>query len=165
MSATHARIVVRHRPVPVRVTIGVLIFLGLTAVAGGVALTFGTGEGTAPPSEMLEQVPLIDSWVIPGLVLGIGFGLGSLVAAYGMLRRPRWSWLGFVERATGHHWSWVATVLIGAGHLVWIALELIYLPDTSWLQAVYGGTGLALVLLPMLPSVRADLRARPMDRS
>ncbi|MGH3737708.1 MAG: hypothetical protein ACRDT6_19160 [Micromonosporaceae bacterium] len=49
--------------------------------------------------------------------------------------------------------------------MAWIGLELIYLPDTSWPQAVYGGTGVALVLLPMLPCVRADLRISPTDRS
>lgn len=72
-------------------------------------------------------MPVIASWTVPGLVLGAGFGLGSLVAAYGMLRRPYWPRLGFVARLTGHHWSWIVTLLLGLGQLVWITLELVYL--------------------------------------
>lgn len=88
------------------------------------------------------------------MVLGIGFGMGSLLTAYGMLRRPRWPWLRFAERLTHHHWSWIATILIGLCHLAWIAVELIYLPHPSALQAVYGIVGVALLLLPMHPAVR-----------
>jgi hypothetical protein len=148
-----------HRPVAVRTTIGVLVFLGISAVAGGVALVLGVGA--APPADWLDDIPVIDSWVVPGLVLGIGFGVGSLLGAYGMLRQPRWAWLGFAERLTRHHWSWIATILLGAGHIAWIALELIYLRETSDLQAVYGATGIALVALPMHPAVRRHLSLNP----
>jgi len=144
-----------HRPAVVRTTIGVLAFLGISAVAGGVALVLGVGA--APPADWLDDIPLIDSWVVPGLVLGIGFGVGSLLAAYGMLRRPQWTWLRPVERLTRHHWSWIATILIGVAHIIWIALELIYLRETSDLQIVYGATGVALVALPLHPAVRRDL--------
>jgi hypothetical protein len=122
-------------------TIGILIFLGVTALAGGLALVFELGA--APPQDWLDRIPLIGSWVIPGLVLAIGFGFGSLLVAYGMLRRYRWSWL--------------ATVLIGLAHLGWIGIELVYLPQPSALQVVYGLVGLALVLLPWHPSVRTYL--------
>lgn len=145
----------RHRPAAVNVTIGVLAFLGVTALAGGVAMIFGLGA--MPPRDWLAQIPLIDSWVVPGLVLGIGFGLGSLFTAYGMLRLPRWRWLSFVERPTHYHWSWIATILLGLGHVAWIALELIYLPQPSILQAVYGTVGVALLVLPLRSAVRGYL--------
>jgi hypothetical protein len=148
-----------HRPAAVRATVGILTFLGVSAVAGGVALV--AGVGAAPPADWLDDIPLIDSWVVPGLVLGIGFGVGSLVAAYGMLRRPQWTWLRPVERLTRHHWSWIATILIGIAHIVWIVLELIYLRETSDLQIVYGATGVALVALPMRVAVRRDLAHVP----
>ena len=150
-----------HRPLAEVVTISVLFFLGVTAFAGGVALVFGLGEGQLMlPADWLEDIPIIDSWVVPGLVLGIGFGLGSLITGYGMLRRSHWGWLEFVEEATGYHWSWLATILLGAGHLLWIALELIYLPKPSLLHMLYGVIALALLLLPFLPSMRQDLRVR-----
>ena len=157
MAATATPTATRHRPVAVSTTVGVLLFLGVTAVGGGIALILGIG---APPENWLTGMPVIASWTVPGLVLGAGFGLGSLVAAYGMLRRPYWSRLGFVARLTGHHWSWIVTLLLGLGQLVWITLELVYLPEPSPLQFVYATVGLALVLLPLRGSVRTYLTVR-----
>ncbi len=117
-----------------------------------------TGSST-PPDEWLEVIPLVDSWVVPGLVLGIGFGIGSLVVAYGVMRRPEWQWLDWIERGTGQHWSWIGALVIGAGQVVWILLEIVFLPEPSWLYVVYGGTGAGLVILAMLPSVRHHLVA------
>jgi hypothetical protein len=154
MAVTVTPAVTGHRPAAVWTTIGVLVFLGVSAVAGGVAMVFGIGA--APPREWLGRIPLINTWVIPGLVLGIGFGLGSLLAAYGMLRRPRWARLRPVERLTRRHWSWIVTILLGLGHIAWIVIELIYIP-LSGLQAVYGSVGVALLLLPVHPAVRAYL--------
>jgi len=158
MAVTPAPTAKRHRPMPVVTTIAMLVFLGISAVFGGIELTFGIWATDTFPADWLQRVPLIDSWVVPGLVLGIGFGIGSLLTAYGMLYRPRWAWLGPVERATGRHWSWAVTIAIGLGHLVWIGLELVYLPGVSPLEVVYGGVGAALVVLPTLPSARNHLR-------
>ncbi len=147
----------RHRSASVWITVILLIFLGLTALAGGAALIIGDAGSFAPPAEWLEAVPMVKSWVVPGLVLGIGFGVGSLLIGYGVLQRPEWNWAGSIERFTGHHWSWAATILIGAGHVIWIALEVVLLPELSILQAIYGPLGLALTVLPFLPSVSAHL--------
>jgi hypothetical protein len=54
-----------------------------------------------------------------------------LITAYGLVRRPRWRLLAWVERLTGCHWSWVVTVVIGTGQLIWIGLEVGYLPARS----------------------------------
>jgi hypothetical protein len=77
----------------------------------------------------------------------------------GRPRRPRWAWLLPVERLTRHHWSWIAAIALGAGQIAWIVIELIYLPQLSALQAVYGGVGVALLLLPLQPAVRGHLTA------
>lgn len=147
----------RARPMTVVVTIGVLAFLGVTALAGGVSLSVGLA---APPEQWLADVPVVDDWLVPGLILGLAFGIGSLVTAFGVWRRPKWRLLAFVERLTGHHWSLPATILIGAGQLTWILLEVIYLPALSALQVIYGCVGLALVVLPVLPPARAYLNVR-----
>jgi len=133
----------------------ILFFLAVSAVAGGVGLIFGSEMF---PSEWLPDIPLISSWLVPGLVLGVGFGIGSLVVGFGMVRRWRWRWLGLLERWTGEHWSWTATLAIGFAHMAWIGLELIYLPSYSWLQAIYGAVGIALFAMPWLPAVRRSLR-------
>lgn len=151
----------QSQPLAVRVTVGLLVFLGVTAAAGGFAMTTGLGgDQVRPPREWLDGIPLVSSWVVPGLVLGLGFGAGSLVAAWGMVRRPRWSGLDGVERRTGEHWSWLAAVVLGAGQVVWIGLELVYLPAVSWFHPLYGAVGLALVALPLGRSARVALGVR-----
>ena len=144
-----------HRPFPVHVITVLLALLGVGAIFGGWGLAFG---GLALPDDYLEMLPLVNSWVVPGLVLGIGFGLGSLFVLYGVVRRPRWRWLGFAERATGHHWSWIGVILLGLGHVVWIGIELVSIPF-SFLMPTFGMVGLALATLPLLPSVRHYLSA------
>lgn len=146
-----------ERTWPVWASVVLLVFLGLTAAAGGAALLIG-GTAMSPPTAWLEALPVVDSWVIPGLVLGIGFGLGSLLTAYGVWARPVTGWLAAIESATGHHWSWLATMAIGLGQVIWIVLEMIYLPELSWLQVVYGPLGLALMALPWTAGMRHHLR-------
>ncbi|HLF44739.1 MAG TPA: hypothetical protein VJA46_14605 [Acidimicrobiia bacterium] len=161
MTLTIRKAVRVGRPVPVGVSVWLLIVLGVSAVAGGTALVFGRlEEGMVPPTEWLDALPLIDSWLIPGLVLGIGFGLGSLLSAYGVVRRPHWNWASFIEGPTRHHWSWIATLLIGLGQATWIALEVAFLPEMSWLMAFYGPLGVALFLLPFTKSMREHLRVQ-----
>jgi hypothetical protein len=149
-----------HRPLSVLTAFWLLMILGISALAGGIALTFGSaGSGMAPPADWLDAIPVVESWVIPGLVLGIGFGLGSLVTAYGVWRHPHWGWVSSVETLTKHHWSWIATILIGLGQVIWIGLELLFFPELSVLQAFYGPVGLALLLLPFTRSMSEHLKA------
>jgi hypothetical protein len=160
MSASTPRAIAQqHRPLAVKTAVGVLGFLGISALAGGAAMVVDLG-GATPPDAWLNDIPVVTNWTVPGLVLGAGFGLGSLITAYGVLHRPPWAWTRPVERAVGCHWSWLATLLLGLGQVIWIALELAYLPQLSALQAIYGAAGLALLVLPMRPAMRRDL-ARP----
>lgn len=150
---------VSRRSWAVSAVTGLLTFLGFTALLGGFELVFSVWGVAKFPADWVHRLPLIDSWLIPGLVLGIGFGVGSLITAYGLVRRPRWRLLAWVEELTGCHWSWAATVLIGVGHVIWIGLEAHYLPARSWVEGLYGAVGVLLAALPWYPSVRAYLRS------
>ena len=157
MTLTTTGVIRQTRPRNV-VWIGTLLLaLGIGAVGGGWAMTFGVGDGTMLPDEYLDALPLVNSWVIPGLGLILGFGVGSLVAAFGVLQRPHWNRASGIERATGYHWSWIATIVIGAGQVIWIGLEFIFIPF-SWLMPTFGLIGLALALLPLTGSAREHLQ-------
>lgn len=153
VATTHAA--AGHQPASVTATIATLVFLGVTAVAGGAGLIFQLGA-MAPPADWLDRIPLIDNWIVPGLVLGVGFGVGALVTAWGMRGRRRWPWLMVVQRWSGHHWSWLATLVLGVGQAVWIMFEFVYLP-LSGLEFVYAGVAVALIVLPLLASTRRHL--------
>jgi hypothetical protein len=158
LTQTEARVTART-PAAVRVMIGLLLFLGITALAAGTAMVFGIGnEATMLPEAYLDELPLIDSWVFPGIVLVAGFGLGSLLVAWGAIRRPDWAWAHPVERSVKEHWAWIGTFLVGLGMVAWIGLQLIFLPEYSWLMVLYGLIGLALLGLPFVPSVRRHYR-------
>ncbi len=135
----------------------VLAFLGVSAFAGKPVLLV---PSLNPPADWLDDVPVISSWILPGLVLGLVFGVGSLVTAWGAWKRPRPSWLRGIERWTGRHWSWAAGLALGVGQIVWISLELAFLPEVSFLQPLYGAVGLTLCVLALLPSVRRDFLLR-----
>src|SRR4029453_4719287 len=85
-----------NRPFTASLTVAVLLFLGVSAVGGGLAMV----TGYTPPQKWLDAIPLVNSWIIPGLVLGLGFGAGSLVVARGVAFRPAWRRTERVERAT-----------------------------------------------------------------
>jgi hypothetical protein len=161
MTLTATTTVQTHRPFAVGLISGLLALLGLGAVGGGGAMIFGIGGKSMLPDEYLGMLPIVDSWLVPGLLLGVGFGFGSLVLLYGMLYKPNWPWLRGLERLTGHHWAWIGTIAIGVAHMAWIAIELISIPF-SFLMPTFGLVALALALLPWRPSVRAYLRV---DRS
>lgn len=137
--------------------VALLGFLGVSAVPSGLTMVIGGTD--VFPAEWLDTFPLIDSLVAPGLTLLLGFGVGSLVAAYGVARRPSWPGLDLVTRLTGRHWAWAASLAIGVGQVVWIALEYAYLGAGSFLQPLYGTVGIGLVVLSLTPGVRAWLRA------
>lgn len=119
------------RPGSVRALIGTLGFLGLTALGGGIEMLLFPRGNEFLPAEFLDRIPVADTFVLPGLVLAGMFGVGSLVVLVGVLRRPRSAWLGWVERRTGRHWSWAATLALGLGFLAWMAIEITWL-GTPW---------------------------------
>lgn len=151
------------RPWSVTTAIALLLALGVGAVGGGAAMIFGVGGDSLLPDEYLEDLPLIINWVVPGLILAVGFGFGSLVTAYGVWRRPRWQWAQRLARFTRFHWSWPATVVLGVAQVVWISIELLSIPFSP-LMPTFGFVGLALMLIPFTPSFREYL-SDPASRS
>ncbi len=125
---------------PVRITIGGLAtFNALSAIGGGIALLLGTYEdgvlieagGQARfPLEWLQHTPFSD-YTIPALILTIGVGGSSLIAAV----------LVFTGRDEGILVSVVAG-LVMAGFIVG---EVVILKQgISWIQGLYLGLGLAV---------------------
>lgn len=143
------------------VTGGLLTFLGLTALGGGVEMLLFPEGNQFVPGEWLDGIPLIDSWLVPGLVLGVVFGIGSLLTAAWVIWRPHSGPLRRVENWTGRHWAWTATLLLGVGLLIWIGLEVILIPERNVIEALYGMVAVALIVLVSTPAVRTYLARTP----
>ncbi len=115
-----------------RSTVGLLVLLGLMALAGGVALVSGPdGSVMKMPLSMLDGSPFPDFFV-PGLILGGVFGVGSLVVAGLGLRAMRIApFLAFA---------------IGCGQMIWIVVELAIIKGVSILHPICFGIGLAIAI-------------------
>ena len=137
-----------------------LAFLGLAALGGGLTMIADPNGGLiGMPAEWMERVPLIDSWLVPGIVLAVWFGLGSLLTLAGMIWRFEPTGARLLQRlGAGRHWTWGATVTLGTTQVVWIGVELLLLPQTMWIQALMASVGALMVVLMFAPSARRALR-------
>lgn len=107
------------------------LFTALGAIPVGVQLIADpTGAGVGFPPGWIEATPF-GTYLVPGLYLLLVNGFGMLVLAGLSVTR---------------HWfaPWL-TAILGTGLVIWIAVQLIVMPETSFLQAMFGAIGLALV--------------------
>ena len=116
----------------IRIILAVLAtFIGITAIAGGIALIIGaataTSGGAVPDAAYLGGSPFT-SYIIPGLVLAVVVGGTHLLAAL------------LVGR--GSRGGPAATAVAAFGLLIWIFVQMMFIPF-SVLQAVYFAAGLA----------------------
>jgi hypothetical protein len=115
-----------------RTTVGLLVLLGLMALAGGVALVSAPdGSVMKMPLTMLDGSPFRD-FLVPGMILGGLFGVGSLVVAGAGLRSLRIApFLAFA---------------IGCAQMIWIVVELAIIKGVSILHPICFGIGLGIAI-------------------
>jgi hypothetical protein len=121
------------------VLIALLLFGSVSSCAGAVMGIAFNGAGI--PLEYLEGSPF-DSYLIPGLILGVVVGGTQLAAAGCLLIR--------------HPWSLPISAVAGFGMIIWIFVELAMILVYSFLQTLYFGLGaleliLVLLLLGIVP--------------
>jgi hypothetical protein len=119
-----------------RLAIGLLVVLGLGALAGGIAL-LAKPDGSIMRFDVgiLAGSPFTD-FTIPGLILGGLFGVGSLIVAVLGVRRSRVApFLAFA---------------IGTGQMIWIVVELVIIAEVSFLHPTMFliGLGIAAASVP-----------------
>ena len=122
----------------------VALFAAISAVAGGYAVATGW---IAFPAEWLAGNPIVSSYFVPGLILGLVVGGSSLAAFVATL----------VSRPAGAGFAFAA----GLVNMGWIAGEILITGELAWLQAVYFGVGFVLCALSLAvgtPDLRAEAR-------
>ena len=131
--AASARPVVRPRWVWLAVALEVLTALG--AIPVGAMLLADPSGGTAGLPRSWIESSVFGSYFVPGLYLLFVNGFGMLALAGLTVRRQ---WLA----------PWL-TGTLGVGLIVWIAVEIVVLPETSFLTWTFLATGVALGFLAL----------------
>ena len=146
-----------RRPAALWALLCLLIFQAISATPPGLLLTIDpTGSLMKMPLTMLNASPFHD-FLIPGLILCVVLGLGALLVAASLFFLPAWSWAERLNPFKGKHWSWTAAVGFGLALMIWIAVQVAMIGGGSWLQPLYFGVGLAILLASLTPSVRRHL--------
>ena len=132
---THPRITPVARPELTRAgkaTLILLALLGVGALAGGVALV-AKPDGSVMHFDpaLLAGSPFTD-FLVPGLILGGLFGIGSFVViGLGLRHVPVAPFLAFA---------------LGCGQMIWITVELAVIRELSFLHPTFFLVGLAIAL-------------------
>jgi hypothetical protein len=143
-----------RRPLVLWSLVVTMAFLSLGGSYGGLSfLADRTGSGLGADPSWLERTPVGD-FLLPGLFLFGVYGIGTAVLIGGLIsRRPAWSlW--------SRHWSWLGTIGMGAILIAWIVYELLIFDDRMILQPILIAVGLAMIAIPLLPSMRRSYEVR-----
>jgi hypothetical protein len=122
-----------ERPAYAWLAVVLELFTALGAIPVGIMLiTDPTGAGVGFPSGWIEATPF-GSYLVPGLYLLLMNGVGMLVVAGLTVVR---------------HWTapWLTGVL-GTGLAIWIGVQLVVMPEVSYLQALFGVIGVVLAAI------------------
>jgi hypothetical protein len=116
-----------------------LLLQGIGAIGGGgVLVASPDGAIMHMPVSNMRGSPFAD-YLIPGLILLLVLGVFPLVVLAGLWRRQAWAWFG--------------SFAVGCGLIIWIAVEMVFVPFDI-LQAIFGAIGVLIALLTLLSPVR-----------
>jgi hypothetical protein len=126
------------------IAIGGLVILGLGAIAGGAAL-IAAPDGSLMQFEtsILAGSPFGD-FLVPGLILGGFFGVGSLLVAVAGIRRA----------ALAPFFAFA----IGCGQMIWIAVQVAIIDELSFLHPTMFAIGFVIAAASLVwgwPTLRA----------
>jgi hypothetical protein len=102
--------------------------IGIGAVAGGLALILDpSGMRLGTPLEMLQETPFA-TFLVPGIVLFVVNGLGSLAGAAASFSQ--------------HRYAGELGIALGAFLIAWILVQVYWMSGFHWLHWLYLGLGI-----------------------
>lgn len=118
------------------VAIILLVINGIGAVFGGVALIIDpTGNSIKLPIDLLKNSPFSD-FFIPGLILFVVLGLGSLISC-----------IVVITKAKGYPFL---TIFMGFALAIWISIQILMLREVDAAHYIFGAMGILLIILGIL---------------
>ena len=133
-----------------------LLFLGLSAIGGGGALIVspsGKLLGGLPLS-ILEHSPFTD-FLVPGIILFLILGLTPCLLVYSLLKKPANKFAEYFNLFKDMYWAWSYSIYVAFALIIWIQVETIFVQSVGWLQTFYMLYAIPIVLVALLPQVKA----------
>lgn len=135
-----------------------LVLLAVNGFVGGyLMLADPNGTPMGMPVSLLERTGFQD-FTIPGVLLIVIWGLGSLTTLIGLWARQSSPVFSTLTDWTGEHWGWVASIVLGSGLFVWLVYQVLTLPEIAVIQYILFALALILIGLPLLPAMRRYYR-------
>jgi hypothetical protein len=131
-----------------------IIFQALSGLAGGAALIAAPdGSIFQMPVFILEGSPF-QSFLIPGLILFLLLGIFPAFTFAGLVKPFSIKIFRSLNLYKEQHWSWTFSLYTGLMLIVWIDIEVMIVGGGHALQTIYGLTGVAIVMMTLLPAVK-----------
>ena len=128
--------------------------LGFGAIGGGGVLIISpSGELIGMPLSIIQNSPFIN-FLIPGIILFTVLGILPIVLMYALIKKPKWQLPEFFNVFNDMYWAWTYTVYTGFALIIWIQTEMMVMKTVHWLQSLYMGIAILLLLVTLLPQVR-----------
>lgn len=138
----------------VKVLILLEVFLGFNGLVGGLPFMIAPdGHLLQMPFSHLKNAPF-SSFFIPGVLLTIFLGLYPLAAAYALWKLPDWRWPDAINPFKAFHWSWAGSLAVGVIAVVWIIVQVQWIPVGA-LHIFILLWGLLILIVTLLRDVRA----------
>lgn len=145
------------RPLSVWLLAGVLAILSLGGLVGAwMFLSHPDGKAIGMEST-LAKLP-VDSFLLPGIFLLTLMCFLPAILVFGLLARPGWGWLASTLQATGMHWSWVLTVALGVGIVIWLGVQTLFIGFSAPAQYFTAVLDAGILTLALIPPTRRAMR-------
>ncbi len=147
------------KPIVVHFLIILLSLLGIGAIISGAALMLAPdGSLMGMPLSVMHDSPFTN-FFIPGLILCLFIGVYPLGIAFGIAKQPTWNWPNTINPFRQYHWSWAGSLAAGMIVLIWLTVELLWVPFSILHEIYYIWAGLIL-LFTLLPKTRKSLKIK-----
>jgi hypothetical protein len=120
-----------ERPTYVWLAVALELFTALGAIPVGLMLLSDTSGGAVGFKAGWIEATIFGSYLLPGIYLFAVNGIGMLVLAVLTVQR--------------HRWAPMLTGALGAGLVIWIGVQVLVMPEVSYLQAIFGAIGVVLI--------------------
>lgn len=129
-----------------RLLLGLHLFVGIGAIAGGLAAITNPLAPMGMPTELLKNSPF-SNYLIPGIILFVIIGLGNIISAVMFRFKSRYQ--GYISSI----FSWAL--------MIWIIVQCIILNTVISLHVIYFIIGLIEAVLSMI--ILFEQRLFPMN--